>query len=380
MVSYVLPFVLVIVLLLVIVFMMSEPGKEARTFAHFCATGLDSGFKLPQILLLSRIGKETGLKDRSSLFWSVQSLDRCIAEIVMRTRRTGSENDAETQSLLSRLYAYRTSVELDQSKKKRGLETTKDIAAGQRVRILMRGVGVFGSKVLKINPSNIALEFPKGTPALPATSVDWNHKTVSVYFWRHEDAGYVFDTVTIPDAASEGRAILHVAHSNALIRSQKRKSVRAKCSIYAQMYLIKPGESLDGTMEPEPGMKCLIEDLSEDGAMVVIGGKAVRDMSIKLQFMVHNVLIVMAGIIRGFEYNQETNQSRIHFECNQLNPRMKNAILTFVYNVLPEEEKEILDAIRLTEEDDLEESDASGEANGDADQSLPDMPDFTEKP
>jgi len=112
----------------------------------------------------------------------------------------------------------------------------------------------------------------------------------------------------------------------------------------------------------------------------VIGGKAVRDMSIKLQFMVHNVLIVMAGVIRGFEYNQETNQSRIHFECSQLNPRMKNAILTFVYNVLPEEEKEILDAIRLTEEDDLEESDASGEVIDDADSLLPDMPDFTEKP
>lgn len=373
MLSFVLPFTLIIFLLLAIVFMMSEPGKELRTFIHFCVTGLDSGFKMPQILFLAKIGKETGLEDRSSLFWSVQALDRCIAEIVRRTRQTGSENESDTQTLLSRLYAYRTHVELDHSKKKRGLETTKDIAAGQRIRILLRGVGVFSSKVLKNNSSNLALEFPKGTPALPATSVDWKNKTISVYFWRHEDAGYVFDTVTVSDAAFEGRAILHVAHSNTLIRSQKRKSVRAKCSIYAQMYLIKPGESLDDTLEPEPGMKCLIEDLSEDGAMIVIGGKAIRDMSIKLQFMVHDVLIVMPGIIRGFEFNQESNQSRIHFECNQLNPRMKNAILTFVYNVLPEEEKEILDAIRLTEEDDREESDVSGEA------SLPDMPDFIEK-
>lgn len=379
MVSFVLPFSLIIVLLLAIVFMMSSPGKELRTFIHFCATGLDSGFRMPQILFLSRIGKETGLEDRSSLFWSVQALDRCIAEIVRRTRQTGSENESDTQALLSRLYAYRTHVELEQSKKKRGLQTTKDIASGQRVRILLRGVGVFGSKVLKVNPANLALEFPKGTPALPGTSVDWAHKTVSVYFWRHDDAGYVFDTVTLPDAAFEGRAILHVAHSNTLIRSQKRKSVRAKCSIYAQMYLVKPGEPLDETLEPEPGMKCLLEDLSEDGAMIVIGGKAIRDMRIKLQFMVHDVLIVMAGVIRGFEFNEDTNQSRIHFECNGLNPRMKNAILTFVYNVLPEEEKEVLDAIRLTEEDDRQESGADGGMAGNDDQSLPDMPDFAEK-
>jgi hypothetical protein len=376
MVSFVLPFIFIILLLLVISFFMTERGKEMRSFVHFYTTGLDSGFKMSQILFLAKIGKETGLEDRSSLFWSVQALDRCIAEIVRRTRQTGSENEADTQKLLSRLYAYRTQVELEQSKKKHGLDSTKDIAAGQRIRILLRGVGVFSSKVLRNNLTNLALEYPKGTPNLPASSVDWKSKTLSIYFWRHEDAGYVFDTITVPDPASEGKAILHVAHSNKLIRSQKRKSVRAKCSVYAQMYLIKPGDSLDDTLEPEPGMKCLIEDLSEDGAMIVIGGKAIKDMQLKIQFMIHDVLIVMAGVIRGFEFNQETNQSRIHFECGQLNSRMKNAILTFVYNVLPEEEKEIFDAIRLTEEDDRQESVSGEEKNESA---LPDMPDFIRK-
>ena len=98
--------------------------------------------------------------------------------------------------------------------------------------------------------------------------------------------------------------------------------------------------------------------------------------------MIHDVLIVMAGTIRAVEYNKDTQQSRIHFDSGELNPRMKNAVLTFVYNVLPEDEKEELDAIRLTEEDGKAESTpVSNGKNGsdskiDSVSELPEMPDF----
>ena len=356
MISFVVPFFIVVLILLLIAFLLTEKGKSFREYIMFCSVGLDSGFRIPQILFLGKVGRETGLKDLTALFWSIQALDQCTAEIVRRTRQTGTEKDVATQELLSRLYKYRTKIELEQAQKKHGLDSTRDIAAGQRVRVLLRGTGVFSSRVLRNTPKSLVLEFPVGSNAKPATSVDWSARTLGIYFWRADDAGYVFDTVTIPDPLASGKAVLHVAHSHSLIRSQKRKSVRAHCSIYAQMYLVKPGDALDNSLEPEPGMKCLIEDLSEDGAMVIIGGKAAKDMQIKLQFMVHDVLIVMAGVIRAVEFNKETNQSRIHFESGQLNARMRNAILTFVYNVLPEEEKEELDAIRLTEEDGIEEA------------------------
>jgi c-di-GMP-binding flagellar brake protein YcgR len=186
------------------------------------------------------------------------------------------------------------------------------------------------------------------------------NKSLSVYFWRHDDAGYVFDTVVVSDPMASGRALINVSHSSALLRSQKRRSIRVKCSIYAQMYLVKQGDPLLGVLEPEPGMKCLLEDISEDGAMVIIGGKAAKGMRIKLQFTLNEVLIIMVGTVRAVEYNNDANQSRIHFESEELNPRMKNAILAFVYNVLPEEQKEELDAIRLTEEDGREDDGATG--------------------
>jgi c-di-GMP-binding flagellar brake protein YcgR len=372
-------FLLIIPLLALIAFFMTERGKNAKAFIRFFTTGLDSGFKAPQIIFLGRIGKATGLEDLSKLFWSVNALDNCTAEIVRRSKYTGDGNDPKTQVLLSNLYAYRTKIALDESHKKRGLESTHDIVVGQRIRILLRGVGVFSSRITRNTAKNLIVEFPSGS-TVAATSIDWNGKAVSIYFWRHDDAGYVFDTTIVPDQASAGKAVLHLAHSRELVRSQKRKSIRAKCSIYAQMYLYKPGEKTDSAIEPEPGMKCLLEDLSEDGAMIIIGGKAAKNMKIKLQFMVTDVLIIMSGITRAVEYNKDTNQSRIHFECDELNPRMKNAVLTFVYNVLPEEEKERLDAIRLTEQDGNTDAATDSKTDiGSIGDDKPDLPDFANK-
>ncbi len=376
-------FLILIPFLAIFALFLTKKGSEIKEYIRFFISGLDSGFGPAQILFLGKIGKASGADDLTALFWSLNALDRCTAEIIRRAKQTGTENANSTQTLLSRLYSYRTKVELEQSKKKKGLTSTRDILVGQRVRILLRGVGVFSSKVIRNNSKNLALDFPSGAKT-PATSIDWRNCALSIYFWRHEDAGYVFDTTVVSDPYALGKAVLHVSHSFNLIRSQKRKSIRVKCSIYAQLYLVKPGEPLDYALEPEPGMKCLIEDISEDGAMIIIGGKAVKDMQIKVQFLVHSVLIVMAGFIRAVDHNSDTNQSRIHFESGDLNPRMKNAILSFVYNVLPEEEREELDAIRLTEEDGLEEAEdgetaAPKKKNFSSIEELPDMPDFSDK-
>lgn len=380
-------FLIIIPLLLLTALFLTEKGGLIKDYFRFVMTGLDSGFSVSQIFLLGRIGKTSGLEELTTLFWSVPALDSCIAQIVQVTKSTGTENEEKNQKILTQLYDYRTKIELDQSQKKHGLDSTRDIAAGQRIRILLRGSGVFSSKVTRVGPRHLVIEYPVGTRT-PGTSIDWVGNKISVYFWRQDDAGYVFDTTIVPDPTGSGNAVLYLAHSYMLIRSQKRRSIRVKCSIYAQLYLFRPGEPIDAALEPEPGMKCLIEDLSEDGAMILIGGKAEKSMRLKLQFMIRDVLIVMSGIIRAVDFNKDTNQSRIHFEGEELNPRMRNAILTFVYNVLPEAEKDELDAIRLTEEDGLVEAEsadspASGMPQIEPDLSrfekMPDLPDFVEK-
>jgi len=148
-----------------------------------------------------------------------------------------------------------------------------------------------------------------------------------------------------------GENVLYLTHTSDLLRTQKRKSIRCACHMYAQMYVVRSETADLSLVETEPGLKCLLEDISEDGALIRIGGKGVKNMQIKLQFTIADSFIVMAGFVRGVDYDDEKKQSLLHFECTQISPQMKNAVLSYVYNVLPQEEKDVIDAIKLAEED-----------------------------
>lgn len=318
-------------------FLLSEKGRHLRRLGRVLVTGLDSGFRIRQILFLVKIGTAAGLKDCSTLFWSSSALDKCTAEIVRQAKLTGTETDPETQRLLSSLYAYRRRMDLDQSRKKRGLTGTRDIAAGQRICIVLAGTGVFHSRVTANSPSFLTVEFPS-SPTILATDIDWVYRDVKVFFWRIDDAGYEFSSRVLPaPSEDDNRAVLRLSHSETIRRSQLRKARRVKCRIPAQLYLLKDGSKRDG-IESDPGMKCMLEDLSESGAMILIGGKAVKGLRLKLQFLIQDTLIIMTGVARGVEFDEKKNRSRLHFECDALDPRMRNVVLSFVYNVLPQEE------------------------------------------
>ena len=59
----------------------------------------------------------------------------------------------------------------------------------------------------------------------------------------------------------------------------------------------------------------------------------------------------MFGSIKYSQFDEEKNESLLHFECTHIESAMRNAVLGFVYNMLPEPEKEVLEALSLTEED-----------------------------
>ena len=65
----------------------------------------------------------------------------------------------------------------------------------------------------------------------------------------------------------------------------------------------------------------------------------------------------MFGVVRTVEYNESSNQSLLHFECIHLDQTMKNEVLSFVYNMLPEREKEVYEALKLTDTDEVEAGD-----------------------
>ena len=321
---------------------------------QFFMMGQDKGFKFNEIMLLWRLAKEAEIAEPMQLYVSVPTLNMAISKIVMDSKANGTETNEETQNFINKLYAYRTKIDLDHENKK-GLESTKYLEKGQRLRIILKGKGIFASEILSVG-HELIIRVPLQKNVRTLEGDEWVTHEVSVYLWRKGDAGYVFDTRVTNAGVFQGQSAIYLAHTNQLERTQKRKSVRAACQIYADLYFIETEQPDFDVVEVAHGYKCLLEDISEDGAMIRIGGKGRQNVKIKIQFELDGKLVIMFGIVRAVEFNSQENQSRLHFEALHISKEMKNTILEFVYRDMSEDKKNELTALAEVEEEEMKDA------------------------
>ena len=248
----------------------------------FILRGLDQRFSFSEIIVLYKLAKQCDLEEPVTLFYSVPSLSKCITSIIEEAQDKGTQDTPQVQEFLSKLYKYRTRIELDADQKK-GLDSTRGLNKGQKLRIILPGKGLFESEILN-NGRELIIKLPtqKGIIKLPGDG--WVGQDINVYLWRKGDANYVFDSRVLSSSVFNGQSALFITQSEKMFRAQKRKSVRCECHVPAQMYIIREKIINFSTVETAPGLRCILEDISEDGAMIRIGGKAVANISIKLQF------------------------------------------------------------------------------------------------
>ncbi len=330
---------LCVVAIVVAVAVLRRAGGGNFPWLQFYTKGKESGFSFHEINLLRRVAVENRLENPTSLFWSIKQLDRSIKGMIVKFRAEGSENNDDNIDFLGKLFDFRRRVELNLPKYTIGLKTSRKMSTGQRVKVSLPGVGAFSATVVENLKRYLALSYPEG-PKLPQ-GFSWKGQKVNVYFWRADDAGYVFQTKVIEDFFDQNHPIIHVIHSDALVRSQKRRSVRVETSRPTTLYPLKGKEVASEEVETSPGLKCRLVDVSEDGAAVLVGGRAKAGLSIKIQFEINGAPIVMSGVVKGVTFNESKNQSILHMQATPLSHRTRNQILSFVYNLFQERDPEI---------------------------------------
>jgi len=322
--------------LLVLVFSLTN--KERTGWVQFYAKGKDSGFSFREIELLRQLAVKSKLDEPASLFWSQNQLDQCIRSLVKGMHFSGSINDQQNQAFLSKLYDFRKKVEMQKPRIKSGISNSRQINDGQNLRILVPGSGVFKSQIIKNTNSYITISRPVSSKV--SGTLPWQGLKISVYFWRMDDAGYVFDTEVQDEVFSKGLSSLKVSHSDSLFRTQKRKSIRVKMHKPAFLYLLT-GEEEINKIEAEPGLKCFMENLSDTGCAITIGGKGTADLRVKVQFALNNTPVSMGGTVRSVEYKEDLDRSILHIEADPLPIEVRNKILGEVFGMLPEDEEDL---------------------------------------
>ena len=315
----------------------ADKGKR-HSWLQFYARGKDAGFSIKEIELLRRLAVKSSLEEPSALFFSQNQLDICIRSLVKGMNHTGGEEDKESHDFLSKLYDFRKKIEMNRPVFKNGIKDSRQISDGQNLRILVKGVGVFKSQIIRNSNQSILISRPVSTKTTQAFS--WTGTNISVYFWRLDDAGYVFDTVVEDEVVSKGLSSLKLTHSQSLFRTQKRKSIRLKINKASFLYLVS-NEDDAHKLEVDPGLKCYLKDISETGCAVAIGGKAADGMRIKIQFAINNNPVVMPGTVRSVDYSENQDQSLLHVEADALPIETRNLILGEIFGMLPDDEEDL---------------------------------------
>ena len=337
-------------------FYFTGPGKKIRDFLYFLIEGKDKGFSFSNLCLLWRTGAYTGLEDKTRLFWSVPALDECIKFVLQRLETPVEEQfKTKMQSFLTNLYTYRTKVELEIIRKKRRLDSTREIYTGQVCIITVPQEATVYGRVLINTKEALTLElFEDSVPT--GKKIVWKGRTVNVYFWREGDAGYIFSSAVTDSKTENGRVKVRLRHSDKIIRTQKRKSVRAECKFEASVFPVHSEQEYDSVYRHGGGVVCTVHDISEDGALFTVKGKALRGVKMKLQFKIKNTPVVMCGKIVRCTYEPIANVSKVNFHSEFLDQKMKNAVLSYVYNIASDEDNEFMSTL-LSEYEENENTD-----------------------
>lgn len=330
---------LCIVAILIAVVVLRRLGGGSFPWIQFYTKGKESGFSFHEINLLRKVAVENRLENPTSLFWSIKQLDRSIKGMIIKFRSEGREYDEPNVGFLSKLFDFRRRVELNLPKYTIGLKTSRKMSTGQRVKITLPGAGTFSAAVVENLRKYLALSYPEG-PNLPQ-GFTWKGQRINIYFWRLDDAGYVFETKVIDDFFNQKYPIIHVAHSDNLVRSQKRKSVRVETNMPAALYPLKTMDLATEEIETQSGLRCRLVDLSEDGAAILVGGRAKVGLTVKIQFSLNGSELAMSGVIKGVNFNEKKNQSILHMQAVPLKARTRNTVLSYVYNLFQEREGEL---------------------------------------
>jgi len=346
------PFLILAVIFLVFVFFLTQAKKEGSgNWIQFFAKGKEAGFTIKDMEQLRRLVSSCKIADPISIFKSKKQFELIVRAMVNNVKLSGESDDPAVQLFLSKLFDYFKKIEMAAVETKTRITTSRQISEGQTLRVLVAGTGVYKSEVVKNTGNYLTISRPQNSKA--SSAMQWNGVKISVYFWREDDAGYVFDSDVIDEVFSKGISSLKVEHNDSLFRTQKRKSLRIKFQKAAFLYLLNDLEN-PHKLETTAGLRCMLEDISDAGCAFRVNGQATSGLRFKVQFLLNRIPICIPATVRSVDYFQETNTSLVHMEADPLPVGTRNHILCEVFNMLPDDDEDELPFRVLEEEADNE--------------------------
>jgi c-di-GMP-binding flagellar brake protein YcgR len=322
-----------------VIFITNSSGEKKGNWIQFFAKGKEAGFSMKDMEQLKRLVSTCQITNPVSIFKSRSQFEKVIRSMVNTVHSSGDYNDQTTQYFLSKLFDYYHDMEMQTVEIKTRIASSRQITEGQALKILVPGTGVFKSEVVKNSGNFISISRPVNSKQ--TATMDWLGLRISVYFWREDDAGYVFDSEVVDEVFSKGISSLKIEQNDSLFRTQKRKSIRAKFRKMAFLYLLNEVEN-PHKLEKAAGLRVMMDDISDSGCAFKVMGQVSTGMRFKTQFLLNKIPVCVPGTVRSVDYNKENNISIVHMEADTLPIGTRNFILCEVFHLMPEDDEDEL--------------------------------------
>ena len=339
---------LITVIILIVVFigvlvavMRLRGGKKKFPFFEFYSRGRKEGFSYKEIGFLKQIAIQNKLEKPQAIFWSTRQLDRCLRPAIQNINANEHMTPDQKLQIINKLLELRKKAEFNLPKYHKRIRDTSALLPRQKLIIREQKYGTFVSWVIENNRRYLVVTQPSGQKE--AEALDWTGKKVNVYFWRHEDAGYEFESKVQEQIPHEEYPLIYIQHSQKLERKQKRKSVRIETRLNAKFYpvIIAAGEGTQRAVISEQGHAGKIVDLSESGCAMLAGRGLKKNTRMKVDFLLTDTKrIVALGIVVNISKTGDDRVQRYHIMFTKIGPQSRNNILLYVYNIFGEREEE----------------------------------------
>jgi hypothetical protein len=303
------------------------PGSSWHGFYQLART---RGLTKEESDLLRRLVQAQGLQRPSLIFTSMTILDSAIQRAV---RRLGmQELRGESKDDIINAY-YRLRNKIARGKAGRSVSNTRAIPIDSKIRMNLQKYGFFTVTVNRNEPEYLGVTIP---PLPPDRSIPWNRQKVKCWYWRENDAGYVFETKVNNVIVTSGLQTICLRHTDQVSRVQKRtyprKNVRFPV-VYSRVRVVDEGGKKRAFVDKKETHWGTIIDISVGGLSVETTVPLDRNSYIRTEFELREELKVVGfGKVKRIERNPVRRTWNMHIQFTKIDKKYRNEIFAVLYN------------------------------------------------
>lgn len=331
---------IIVALVVVLAFFIAarKMGTGGRGKSRSSGTGWHNFYQIAkvrnltkaEIEILKRLVLTYGLTKPALIFTSTNILDSCIQRSIRKLSVQEIKSESK-EEMINTYYRLRNKVVRRRGVK--GVQTTKELPVGAKLRI---GVENYGTFSVDVN-TNIDEYLGISIPVLPpGRMVAWNKKKVNCSYWKEDDAAYNFITKVMDVLISEEAQSICLKHTDKIARVQKRRHPRKNIRLpvlFSRVRVIEEEGKKKARVDKKDSHWGTIIDISVGGLSIETAVPIDKNNYVKTQFELREDYKVTAfGKVKRIERDGARRTWMMHVQFTKIDKKHKNEIYSVLYN------------------------------------------------